>query len=197
MHILLAGSLTITASPQASSRPNIRLQSGKTHHSLSIRSTVPGAQPRITALTLDQARPDQQCLRLVACISTSEIFIFDLDLRHLERSSLKMSNAVSRRRPGTLVQVAYHHPLLITLSDTFNLSMYDLFDDVFVHRQSLSSFSTFPPTSFVLSRPTASTYKLVMAYSIPVYVRMSFCVSYISLTYIFSQYIGPWGSLRS
>lgn len=38
-----------------------------------------------------------------------------------------------------------------------------------VHSQTLSSFTSHPPSSLVLSTPSPTTYKLVLAYAIPVY----------------------------
>lgn len=68
-----------------------------------------------------------------------------------------------------ILQAAYHHPLLVTLSTSFTLSIYDLSHNNVVHTQSLSSFTSFPPSSLVLSTTNPSTYKLVLAYAIPVY----------------------------
>jgi len=72
-------------------------------------------------------------------------------------------------RTSPIIQAAYHHPLLISLSEGFSLSIYDLSSDTVSHRQTLTSFTSFPPTSIVLSTPSTTTYKLVLAYSVPVY----------------------------
>jgi hypothetical protein len=42
------------------------------------------------------------------------------------------------------------HPLLITLSQAFRLSLHDLSQDAIQHKETLSSFISFPPTSLVL-----------------------------------------------
>ncbi|PIL33892.1 hypothetical protein GSI_03598 [Ganoderma sinense ZZ0214-1] len=41
--------------------------------------------------------------------------------------------------------------------------------DSVTHTQTLSSFTSYPPSSLVLSTPSATTYKLILAYAIPVY----------------------------
>jgi len=75
----------------------------------------------------------------------------------------------ANERTTPIVQAVYHHPLLITLSRAFILSIYDLSNDTVVHTQTLRSFTTYPPTSMVLSSPTSCTYKLLLAYSIPIF----------------------------
>ena len=75
------------------------------------------------------------------------------------------------RSPRTtpIVQAVYHHPLLVTLSESFHLSLYDIGADSVTHTQTLSSFTSYPPSSLVLSTPSPTTYKLILAYAIPVY----------------------------
>ena len=77
----------------------------------------------------------------------------------------------SGRSPRTtpIVQAVYHHPLLVTLSQSFHLSLYDIGLDSVIHTQTLSSFTSYPPSSLVLSIPSPTTYKLILAYAIPVY----------------------------
>nr|VWO98988.1 Efflux pump membrane transporter [Ganoderma boninense] len=77
----------------------------------------------------------------------------------------------SGRSPRTtpIIHAVYHHPLLVTLSQSFHLSLYDIGVDSVTHTQTLSSFTSYPPSSLVLSTPSATTYKLILAYAIPVY----------------------------
>lgn len=68
------------------------------------------------------------------------------------------------------MQAAYHHPLLVTLSNAFQLSFYDLSDENVQHTQTLSSFTSYPPSSLVLSGPSSHrSYRLVVSYVVPVY----------------------------
>lgn len=68
-----------------------------------------------------------------------------------------------------VMQAAYHHPLLATFSRDFTISLYNLEFGTAKLTQTLSSFTSFPPVSLVLSAPSPSIYKLVLAYAIPVY----------------------------
>lgn len=77
--------------------------------------------------------------------------------------------ATRNARTYPIIQAVYHHPLLVTLSQSFQLSLYDLSDDTVAHTQTLTSFTSHPPSSLVLSVLSPSTFKLVLAYAIPVY----------------------------
>ncbi|KAK0241741.1 hypothetical protein EDD85DRAFT_820153 [Armillaria nabsnona] len=172
-HILLAGPLTIIASSRESLAPEIhvRASSGVTHTLFckSSRSSVP---TRIMALCLDQSSPvSEGRVHLAAFLSTGEFTIYHIHHAHLVGSIVKLTYVPATRTTRTcpIVQSVYHHPLLISLSQDFSLSIYDLSGDTVTHTQTLTSFTSFPPTSLVLSTPSPSTYKLVMAYAIPVY----------------------------
>ncbi|KAH8828507.1 hypothetical protein DL96DRAFT_1603531 [Flagelloscypha sp. PMI_526] len=160
-HLLLSGSLTVTASSAEANPPNIYAKTPLSE------LTFP---TRISCLALDQAPHSHNSPRLIACLSTGEISVFEIDLSQLRNPVCKMTYVPHRQQAALVLQAAYHHPLLVTLSDAFQLCIYDLSNDSIHHKQTLTSFSTYPPTSFVLSRPLASsTYKLVMAYAMPVY----------------------------
>ncbi|KAK0225964.1 hypothetical protein IW262DRAFT_1540078 [Armillaria fumosa] len=172
-HILLAGPLTITASSRESLTPeiHIRASSGVTHtlFCTSSRGSVPN---RITALCLDQSSPvSEGRVHLATFLSTGEFTIYHIHHAHLVGSVAKLTYVPATRTTRTcpIVQSVYHHPLLISLSQDFSLSIYDLSGDTVAHTQTLTSFTSFPPTSLVLSTPSSSTYKLVMVYAIPVY----------------------------
>ncbi|KAG7446230.1 uncharacterized protein BT62DRAFT_104863 [Guyanagaster necrorhizus] len=171
-HLLLAGSLTIIASSRESLTPEIhvRAPSGVTHTLLcrSSRSTAPN---RITALSLDQSSPVSGRVHLAAFLSSGEFTIYHIHHTHLVGSIAKLTYVPTTQTTRTcpIVQSVYHHPLLISLSQDFALSIYDLSGDTVTHTQTLTSFTSFPPTSLVLSTPSLSTYRLVVAYAIPVY----------------------------
>ena len=73
------------------------------------------------------------------------------------------------RAASTIIKAVYHHPLLVTLSRSFSLCLYDLSSGPIRLTQTLNSFTSFPPASLVLSTPSHTTYKLVLAYAVPVY----------------------------
>ncbi|KAF5393215.1 hypothetical protein D9757_000704 [Collybiopsis confluens] len=167
--ILLAGSLVITATSQSSASPSICLQT-VTGEELTL--ACPTAHPEgITALVLDQSVPSTRQLRLGAFLTSGEFRIFSVNHDHPSSYCDELSYTPSRNsnRTSPVIHAAYHHPLLITLSEAFILSVYDLSSGSAVLRQTLSTFTSFPPTSLVLSTNSSSTYKLVIAYAIPVY----------------------------
>ncbi|KAF5380399.1 hypothetical protein D9615_004528 [Tricholomella constricta] len=170
--VLLAGSLTITASTQPSDLPTIKLSIFPTiNHSLTCESRAGRTPCRLSTLAIDQSPPLLGQLRLAAFLSTGEFTVFSINPAQLSTSFRKLTYVPRRGRPmdSSTLQAVYHHPLLITLSQSFSLSIYDLSDDNVRHTQTLSSFTSFPPTSLVLSTPSPATYKLVLAYTIPVY----------------------------
>jgi hypothetical protein len=59
--------------------------------------------------------------------------------------------------------------VLVTLSDNFSLSVYDLSHEVMQVLHILTSFTSFPPSSLVLTIPEPQTYKLLLTYASPVY----------------------------
>ncbi|GLB37546.1 putative A Receptor for Ubiquitination Targets [Lyophyllum shimeji] len=171
-HVLLAGPLTIIASSRPSDLPTINLSAGSnTNHKLICQSRLRGGPFQITALAIDQSPPLHGHLRLFASLSTGEFNVFSINPTQLSASVRVLTYVPSRGRPrnSPIIQAVYYHPLLITLSQEFALSLYDLSGDGVKHTQTLRSFISFPPTSLVLSTPSPTTYKLVLAYTIPVY----------------------------
>lgn len=166
------GPLVVTTSDSATISPPIHLNKrGSPPYSLlgSHRSPV---EAYITALCLDQSRSStrENTSRLTAFYDTGEFSIFSVDRVSSQRSRRLMSYFpfVKTDRTSPIRQAVYHHPLLVTLSHAFQLSLYNLLDDNIVHSQTLTSFTSFPPTSMVLT-PATSGYRLVLAYSAPVY----------------------------
>ncbi|KAF9024838.1 hypothetical protein BDZ89DRAFT_1017301 [Hymenopellis radicata] len=177
MHILLAGPIIVLASSRESLACEIHLH-GATgiKHILPCLSSRPGTPTRVTALCLDQSSPVSGDVRLAAFLSTGEFTIFHINHNHLASSIPKVTYVPSSfgrnfRSLSSVTNAVYHHPLLISLSENFSLSMYDVSSDNVVHTQTLTSFSSYPPASLVLSTPTSSTYKLVLAYGIHVYPK--------------------------
>lgn len=167
-HVLLAGNLTITASSRITNTPTIHIFDRRLiNHSLACESHFRGRM--ITALAIDQAPASQNELRLATFLSTGEFFVFSVYPDKLAASSQILSYRPRRAEDMNVVEAVYHHPLLVTLSPDFKLSIYDLSGNTAKRTQTLSSFTSFPPTSIVLSTPTLDTYKLVIAYAIPVY----------------------------
>ncbi|EPT02643.1 hypothetical protein FOMPIDRAFT_1160162 [Fomitopsis schrenkii] len=171
--LLLTGNTTISASSYPSTAPRISLMApGLESHSLRSPSTRSSDPIRITALALDQSPPSiMHRIRLVSFLSTGEFCVFHVDHHTPAHSSRLLTYVPATRNARTypIIQAVYHHPLLVTLSQSFQLSLYDLSDDTVAHTQTLTSFTSHPPSSLVLSVLSPSTFKLVLAYAIPVY----------------------------
>lgn len=165
MHVLLAGPLTIIAAHRI---PTIHLQaSSGASHILSCPSSRRDITANITTLCLDQSSPVSGDIRFAAFLSTGEFTVFNVDHNHPSASTAKLTFVP--RRPSTIIRASYHHPLMITLSEDFSLSIYDVSSTNVSLTQTLSSFTSYPPASLVLSTPTPSTYKLVVSYAVHVY----------------------------
>jgi len=126
----------------------------------------------ITALALDQSPPLSGILQLAVFLSTGEFLIFSIHQLNPSASSRKLTYVPLRATPRTapIIQAVYHHPLLISLSEAFTLSLYDLSSDTIAHTQTLTSYTTFPPSSLILSVQTPGTrYKLVLTYAVPIF----------------------------
>ncbi len=106
---------------------------------------------------------------------------FSRTLYHLGTESSE--TPASRLRRSNIVSSVYHHPLLITLSAAFHLLVYYL-PPVSpstlntksqcvplqpILQQSLHSYTSFPPSSMSLTRASKSMFKLIVAYSVPVF----------------------------
>ncbi|KAI0656649.1 hypothetical protein C8Q70DRAFT_921167 [Cubamyces menziesii] len=172
-HLLLAGNLTIMASSKPNLTPTVVLSSpSHGSHACPCPSTRSGSMVHITALALDQSPPmSGHSGRLICFLSTGEFSLFKLDHHTPTASSRCLTYQPSGRssRTAPIVQAVYHHPLLVTLSQSFQLSLYDLSSDTVRHTQTLTSFTSHPPSSLVLSLTSPTTYKLVLAYATPVY----------------------------
>ncbi|KAJ7045649.1 hypothetical protein C8F04DRAFT_1206490 [Mycena alexandri] len=168
-HVLLAGSVTIVASSEASLCPEVHcLPSG----SDAPKQTLLCGSPRhrqpfhITALALDQSPPFSGVLHLAVFLSMGEFIL------NPSASSRKFTYVPTRAssRTAPIIQGVYHHPLLISLSEAFTLSLYDLSSETISHTQTLTAYTTFPPSSLILSvQPPGNRYKLVLTYAVPIF----------------------------
>lgn len=168
--VLISGDITLSTSSTPRSTPTITLTSS-THGTHILQCPSSRAISHITALALDQSPPSSpHYARLSVFLSTGEYSIFTID-HHDPAASIRVLTYVpaATARTTPIAQAVYHHPLLVTLSRSFHLSFYDLSSGSPVHTQTLTSFTSYPPSSLVLSAPSPSTYKLVLAYAIPVY----------------------------
>ena len=171
-HIILAGSLTITAASSPSQNPTIIITFPLDRQQ---RLTLKSSQQEIvaiTALALDQSPPTSGHMSLAGFLSTGEFSVFEFNhtapLDPLNKFSYKPLGPYPRAA-SPIIKAVYHHPLLVTLSQSFSLCLYDLSSGLIRLTQTLNSFTSYPPASLVLSMLSRTTYKLVLAYAVPVY----------------------------
>ncbi|KAJ7497426.1 hypothetical protein FB451DRAFT_231990 [Mycena latifolia] len=173
-HVLLAGSMTIIASSEASLCPEVHCH---VQSASALKHTLLCGSPRhrqpfhITALALDQSPPLSGVLQLAVFLSTGEFLIFAIQQLNPSASTRKFTYVPIRATTRTvpIIKAVYHHPLLISLSEAFTLSLYDLSSDTITHTQTLTSFTTYPPSSLVLSTQALGRYKLVLTYAVPIF----------------------------
>ena len=179
VHVALAGGLIISASPLPLSSPKILLHTGDhSVHSFSASSIPSNPFNKITAMALDQSQPNGSEYRLAVFYSIGNFCLFLTSPTNPKESMeiLSYVPTARRHRAASIVQAVYHHPLLITLSASFDLTIYELpshkAEDHLPQirlTQTLTSFTSYPPTSLILSNPSPQMYRLVLAYSAPVY----------------------------
>ncbi|THH15131.1 hypothetical protein EW146_g5298 [Bondarzewia mesenterica] len=171
-HIILTGTFTIFASSCPSHTPPLALFTPSSRRLVIPITPVRRQHPvQITALAVDQSPPSPGHIRLVVCLSNGEFAVHEMQPVHSNTSVCTHTyNPPARTsRTAPITQAAYHHPLLVTLSQAFHLSIYDLSDGTVKLSYALGSFTLFPPSSLVLSMPEPQFYKLVLTYSTPVY----------------------------
>ena len=171
-HIILAGSLIITAASSPSQNPTITITFPLNRQQCLTLKSSQQESVTITSLALDQSPPISGQMSLAGFLSTGEFSVFKFNhttpLDPLNKFSYKPPGPYSRAA-SPIIKAVYYHPLLITLSQSFSLCLYDLSSDLIRLTQTLNSFTSYPPASLVLSMQSRTTYKLVLAYAVPVY----------------------------
>ncbi|CAK5281759.1 unnamed protein product [Mycena citricolor] len=174
-HVVLTGSTTIIASSETSMCPEVHcLHTGggpTSQQTLLCDSRGPRGPCSIAALALDQSAPRARLLQLAAFLSTGEFLVFAVDEQNPRATARKLTYIPQRpsSRTTAIIQAVFHYPLLISLSEAFTLSIYDLSADTVKHTQTLTTYTAFPPTSLVLSAQPGDRYKLVLTYAMPVF----------------------------
>jgi len=165
----------IVYSSVGSSSPTIRLVApGRQTHTIHAASCNADDHTRISALALDQSTPcsHSRHAHLASFLSTGEFSIFSVDQHTLNASRVFTFPSQRTERTASIIQAAYYHPILLTLSATFRLSIYDLSEHGKVkHTQTLTSFTAYPPTSIIVSpsHGARNILKVVLVFSVPVY----------------------------
>jgi len=165
--ITLAGIYTIISSPQPSHSPSILVLSASgSKHVVHVAPIRTQHLVRVTALAVDQSSRTSANLHIAACLSNGDIYVHEL---HSHPRKHYYAPPFKTPRTAPIIQVAYCHPVLVTLSESFTLSVYDLTHEGIQLVHVLTSFTSFPPSSLVLTMPESQTYKLILTYASPVY----------------------------
>lgn len=166
-HLLLAGDLTIHASNQPSLNPTVYVFRSSINSGLLIPyQPSPNLLVSVTALALDHSSAN---IRIAIFYSDSTWTIHTIDYeRHT--STLVYSHTAIAGLP--IIQSAYHHPLLVTITPTFRMSIFYLppASAPPVLKYTLSSYSGFSPLTMTLSRyRTPDQYRVLLAHASPIY----------------------------
>lgn len=176
--ICLAGRLIVSARPATTGSSYVTIHHpSKGDHKLECVSTKLDGASHITVMTIDHSEGlSIHSSRLAVFLSTGEFSVFALSHHDLSASSrlIRFVPRVHTSRNTPIVRAAYHHPLLVTLSASFRLTIYDLSHGKARAMETLSSFTSYLPASMSLSAVSSSsqaisTYKLLLAYSVTVY----------------------------
>ena len=166
--ITLAGQYTIICSPEPSYSPSILVLSPSAPKHVIHVAPIHAQQPvRVTALAVDQSSSRASANPYIAtCVSNGDIYVHDL---HLPSRKHHYAPPFKTPRTAPITHAAYCHPVLVTLSESFSLSVYDLTHEAMQVVHVLTSFTSFPPASLVLTMPETQMYKLLLTYASPVY----------------------------
>jgi hypothetical protein len=163
--VTLAGKYTIISSSELSHSPTILVLSPFAPRHVIHVALVRAQQPvRVTALAVDQS--SRTNLHIAVCLSNGDIYVHDL---HSPSRKHHYAPPFKTPRTAPIIQVAYSHPMLVTLSESFTFSVYDLTHGAMQVIHVLTSFTSFPPSSLVLTMPEPQTYKLLVTYATPLY----------------------------
>ncbi|CAE6446422.1 unnamed protein product [Rhizoctonia solani] len=169
-HVLLVGDLTIYASGQASLAPTVYIFRDSINSGLRIRyGPSLGSPVSVTTLCLDHSSASTR-LAIFYSDRSWAIRTVDYERRHIAMDYTYSSrNLVSG---AAIIQAAFHHPLLVTLSASFRMCIYHLQTPPAPPQltHTLSSYSGFAPLTMTIARyRTPDQYRVLLAYASPIY----------------------------
>jgi hypothetical protein len=191
--LLIRRSATIISNGIIESVPRVTISAPQKHvpeRTLTSSKRGSNAPIRVSSLALNQVPSLDASISLAVFYSTPtkfhhlSIFYVASDLK----SSLETSVTTPRTPRSSIQYSAYHSNILVALSETFQVDIYHLpttssdtkKNDVKASEAvstekpilicTLSSFSSFPPASLRISRPTTSApHKVLLSYAVPIY----------------------------
>ncbi|KAL5631674.1 hypothetical protein ACGC1H_007253 [Rhizoctonia solani] len=167
-HVLLVGDLTIYASGQTSPAPTVHIFHDNINSGMRIQyDPSPGLLVSVTTLCLDHSSARTR-LAIFYSDHSWTIRTVDYERRHATTDYTSTSSRLS----STIVEAAFHHPILVTLSSTFRMCIHHLQTPSAtpVLKQTLSSYSGFTPLTMTLARHrTPDQYRILLAHASPIY----------------------------
>lgn len=170
IQLLIAGEVIIASSLDADRRPYLLVHRSLQSPQILKSYKIPPTQlSHITCLAQDQSSGTE--IKIAAFYGTGAVSIFLYQtVVALHSSELDVYvPPIRSERTSPITLAAYYHPLLVTLSASFQLSIYRVADGSITHKQTLSSFTSYSPNSLVLTSPSVDSYRLFLAYSVPIY----------------------------
>lgn len=165
---MLAGQYTVSAPTYSTKQPAVGLLDPmlKSHRIISSKLGS-NSTNSICSICVDQAPPtDTVALRIAACYSSGALSIFTIT--SINSPPQEYHAIQAHRAPPS--HSAFHGSTLVTLTSTptCQISIFGIGTSI-TRLHVLNSFSSFPPTSLILSQPTSGHYKALVSYASPVY----------------------------
>ncbi|CAE7134189.1 unnamed protein product [Rhizoctonia solani] len=166
-HILLVGDMAIYASGQTSPAPTVYIFRDCINSGLQIRhDPSPGSLVSVTTVCLDHSSGGT---RLAIFYSDHSWTICTVDY---ERRHVAIDYSSTSRSGAAIINAAFHHPILVTLSSSFRMCIYYLQTPLAapILKHTLSSYSGFTPLTMTLARyRTPDQYRILLAHASPIY----------------------------
>lgn len=141
-----------------------------------ISSHSPSALMSISALALNQTTLIDGSTSIAVFYATTGETLHHISLFSIQgglKGYKEMATMIPQIRRSAVAQCAYHSTIIVFLTKTFQLEIYRVSSlsktPSLTHVQSLSSFSSFHPSSLTLSCPSPDTHKILLSFAVGVY----------------------------
>ena len=168
--LFIAGSTLVVSPGVAASLPAVTIHSAGRQILIQPPSSFGTESIRVSTFALNQAGQSGREVQIAVFYARENrahhISIFGIT------SGLQGARGLKAHRPetnhGYATHAAFHSSLLVALSSTFQLEMYEVTEDKIQPLRIMESFSSYPPTSLTLCR-AQSAYQILLSYAVPVY----------------------------
>jgi hypothetical protein len=128
---------------------------------------------RISSISLNQSISFDGLVNLAVFYSTMRKFhhlsIFNVNTLTKTSQETHVVTPIAYR--GPIIHSAYHSSLIIALSSTFQVDIYQVSTNSSKPTlvRTMSSFTSFPPSSLTVCRPSPLSHKVLLSYAVPIY----------------------------